>query len=480
MKKIAVNVLSVILAVALAMVPITSTTAMAANEAEVVAQVTVNGTVYEFDSLSSAVAAAATGSNLTVYLVKNYILPADLEIPSNVTVTIPTSADYNDTITGVNNVTGNGSSGSPNVTLTIPAGVTLDVKGSLLVAGNQQSTQPRTGFLTGNYGAINLQGSIVVNGTLYARGEITGPGSVTVTSVGKVYERFEIADWRGGTESDKAARKDVFPFSLYSFAGINADLNVMPGAFLYGQLFIHAGGRNVSMDIPLIGYTTQTGEGYTLESYLIGINDKDVDGDGNGDGFVTLSRDAETGVTTITTRNVNVVTGNMQIRITIFGITLYEFNSAEADCPFGYKMNVVLESGTTMTVGTELEVLPGCSITVKSGASIAVTDSVLEGKNIHGSMNFYGTDAYKKDFYFGTAADWDYNVAAQLSVEDGGQVTAGSTNDISSTEPTFNNVDGYEAVPGDPTVPVLEWNQGTSEVVTVWFYKGTPKPTTAE
>ena len=94
MKKIIMNVISVIMAVALVLVPLSTTPAKAANDAEVVARFTYSGQVYEYDTLSQAIADASTVGNLTVYLVSNYTLPADLEIPSNVTVTIPTSADY--------------------------------------------------------------------------------------------------------------------------------------------------------------------------------------------------------------------------------------------------------------------------------------------------------------------------------------------------------------------------------------------------
>ena len=137
MKKIIMNVISVIMAVALVLVPLSTTPAKAANDAEVVARFTYSGQVYEYDTLSQAIADASTVGNLTVYLVSNYTLPADLEIPSNVTVTIPTSADYNDTNVGAANVDGIGTTASAYVTLTVPKGVTLDVKGTLLVAGNQ-------------------------------------------------------------------------------------------------------------------------------------------------------------------------------------------------------------------------------------------------------------------------------------------------------------------------------------------------------
>ena len=462
MKKFIMNVISVIMAVALVLVPLSTTPAKAANDAAVVARFTYSGQVYEYDTLSQAIADASTVGNLTVYLVSNYTLPADLEIPSNVTVTIPTSADYNDTVTGVNNVSGNGTSGSPNVTLTIPVGLTLDVKGTLLVAGNQQSTQPRSGFLTGSYGAIDLQGSIVVEtgGKLYARGEImsTGEttGTVTAKSGSSVYERFQIADWRGGTASQNAYEDDnIFPFSLFELGGITANSVFMNGSNLFGQAFIYAAGQG--NDVTVFYLTAEPGsEG---ETSLLQFTDKT-----RTDDNITFTH---AGDETTLTVNGHVATGDLTFTYQVI-IFNYTISSRGLECPFGYHTNIVVANGGTVDVNSKLVFLPGCDVTLEGNGAI----NVPAGSEI----NFFGANTYKTDYYLGNAADWNVNAPATLTIGTSANVNVADTGILSSTDPTFGNFFGRKFSETGKTVIVKEAIQATGStaytVAEVTFYDG--------
>lgn len=453
------------------LVSILATGVLAVNDDTVAVLRKSGGTETEYTSVNTALLLAASGD--TVYVVKNTKLTGNVTVKTGVTLVIPTSSDYTaDNTTTGHNVSGNGSAETAYATLEIPAATTLTVNGTLIVAGNQQSTQPRSGFLTGDYGAIDLQGDIVVNGTLYARGEISGTGKVTATSTGSVYERFQIADWRGGTASNKAKNNGVFPFDLYDLGGISANLVLNSGAQLYGQAFIVAASRNISMNIPVITYSGEvTTDEYKFEGSIISMS-------GTG-GTVTFTT-AANNVKTITVKDATLRTGNLSYSLKILGFEIFGFDSAGMDCPFGYHMNVVLDQGATMEVGTMLKIMPQCTFTVKNGAHLIITDGhKSNGDVVHGSMNFYGKDGFKKEYYFGTAATWTYTDPARLTVETGGEVEVGDANTISSTDQAFTNVDGFEAASDEATVPVLEWNQTADEKVTVWFYKGTPTPTTA-
>lgn len=469
--------LTSILAVALSLLLVIACLPIAALAAdnETVAVIWFEGEKSEYTDLSTALTDAAEG-NLTVYLVTDYKLPSNETIPSGVTLIIPTNDNFDDKTTG-NNVSGDGTAENAHITLEIPSGLTLEVEGTLLVAGNQQSTQPRSGFLTGEYGAIDLQGNILVKagGTLYARGEImsTGEkiGTVTAEDKSSVYERFQIADWRGGTASNHAKNNGVFPFDLYDLGGISANLVLNSGAQLYGQAFIRAASRNISMNIPVISYSGEVvTEEYEFEGSIItmfGTN-----------GTVTFTT-AANNVKTITVKDATLRTGNLYYSLKILGIEIFGFDSADMDCPFGYHMNVVLDQGATMEVGTMLKIMPQCTFTVKNGAHLIITDGhKSNGDVVHGSMNFYGKDGFKKEYYFGTAATWTYTDPARLTVETGGEVEVGDANTISSTDQAFTNVDGFEAASDEATVPVLEWNQTADEKVTVWFFEGTHKPVT--
>ena len=441
MKKIIMNVISVIMAVALVLVPLSTTPAKAANDAEVVARFTYSGQVYEYDTLSQAIADASTVGNLTVYLVSNYTLPADLEIPSNVTVTIPTSADYNDTNVGAANVDGIGTTASAYVTLTVPKGVTLDVKGTLLVAGNQQGSVPKTGFLTGSYGAIDLEGDIVVGGKLYARGEISGAGTVTANNGGSVYQRFEINDWRGGNASQGAYDEKVFPFNLYSLKGISSKEVYNSGSALYGQAYITAS---------IFG----TRIGLNVEVPYVGNNEDDYLVFSSGNGSIDFVDDGD--ITTVSINNISLRTSNLT-----FNYPFASISSENLIAPFGYNTNVALENGGELIVRTMLKFLPGCTFTVEEGSTLNISKDA--------AMYFYSEGVYQKA-WCDYSGEWGYENAAVLNVTGG---TVNNEGILASSSESFGNILGLGTITngGDATVDEVTQSGTSVTVVHVPFYK---------
>lgn len=462
MKKILQVVLSLILAVAL-LIPVTKLPAKAA-EGEIVARFTYRNQVYEYDKLETAIANAATVGDLTVYLVSNYTIPSDLEIPSNLTLTIPTSANYNDTFSGNDNKGGEAPSpGDVHATLTVPSTLKLIVNGTLLVAGNQQSTTGRSGFLTGSYGAINLEGELIVNGKLYARGKIEGTGTVTANKGSSVYERFEISDWRGGNASKSSFDADVFPFNLYELGGIDTDLVVHAGASLFGQSYIYAStlGRGASIDVPYIGTVGAEGN-YDVTGSILTFGASDTDG------TITLSK--ANGKTNVTIENAEIETGNISYTVRIFGIPIYDFSSKNTDCPFGYNMDVIIKN-STVDIRTRIKFLPGSSFTVDAGSTLTITAS--------GAMYFYAANTYEARYCNTIPAGWDVKLPAILQVN-GGTVINNGTLASSSLGETIDNIKGLGEITKGEEVTVNEVTQsGTSvTIVPVKFYKAV-LPTTA-
>ncbi len=412
---------------------------------------TSSGEVRSYTSLSTAITAASLFGRPTIYLTGNYTLPGDLAIPALQTVVIPTSDAYNDTETGVANVSGNGTTGEAHVTLTVPDGVNLEVNGTLLVAGNQQSTQPRTGFLTGAYGAINLEGNLIVNGTLYARGEISGTGTVTANKGGTVYQRFQIADWRGGTESQNAYTDSdgeeegdhrVFPFNLYDLGGITANQTYMNGSSLYGQAYVRASIFQFNINVPYFNTLDD-------DEYLVKFT-----GDG---GSIHMSRDGD--LTTITIDGAALTSGGLT-----FSSYGYDFNSKGLECPFGYNTKVELVNGSVLNVQTLLKILPGCTMTVDETSTLDVTSA--------GAMYFYAEKTFSENYFFhpyGTT--WDYDAAATLT--NSGTVTVEGI--LGSTDVNFSNITGTNLTAND-TVTIYEYQQnvGPQEVE---FHVYTPNPT---
>lgn len=418
----------------------------ATNETVAVLRYTEDGeTKYEnYTSLNTALVDAASGD--TVYVVGNAILATNGTVKTGVTLVVPTSENYeDDTTTGYANVSGNGTTGEAYRTLTIESGATLTVNGTLLVAGNQQSTQPRSGFLTGAYGAINLQGSIVVNGTLYARGEIYGNGTVTANNGGTVYQRFQIADWRSGTASrDSYQQYNVFPFNLYELGGISVTTVFENGSTLYGQAFIYASGTGETVTVYYIG-----------DDGLLKFADENASADN-----ITFTHNGDN-----TTINFNgdVATGDLKFSLRVLIFT-YTISSAGLECPFGYHTDIVANDGASVTINSKLVFLPGCDVTVKEGATLTINSGM--------ELNFFAAGTYKDTFYLGNAATWNVNDPAVLNVEDG--ATLNITGILSSSDRDLSNLKGPDFVPEGEMFTITEiiQNVGSTSITpeTVDFY----------
>ena len=391
-----------------------------------------DGSETEYTSINTALSRAVNGS--TVYLVKCASLTASTSVKNGVTLVIPTSLNYTDdsnTEGGANAGNSNAPAGTPYSILTIPAGMELTIDGTLIVAGNQQGSWPRSGFLTGNYGAVNLLGTLTVNGTLYARGEIYGSGEVVAKNGSRVYERFEMADWRGGTASRAAYRLEIFPFSLYNLGGISSKTTFEYGSFLTGQSFIYVLSSNLTVEIPYIR-STGSSNGYIVNTTV-----------GSNIVFTTSNN-----VTTITVNGGTLETGDLS-----FSALGYSFDSSGLACPFGYKTNVVINNGSTLNVNTKLKIIPGCSITVNDGGTINIKSD--------GAMYFYTGSAYKSNFNW---ANW--STTANATLTNHGTVVV--TGELGSSAQGLTNIPGFTATGG--TYTMTEYIQSSSSTDTVTFY----------
>lgn len=396
----------------------------------------------------------------TVYLIKNYDLKGIATVKEDVELYIPTNATYTDTDTGSNNVSSNAGPGDPYVTLNIFPDATLTVNGTLVVAGNQQGSNPRTGYLTGDYGNVNLEGKIEVYGTLYARGEISGTGTVTAYSGSTVYERFQIADWRGGTASYNANSRNVFPFNLYDLGGISARLVVNKGATVRGQAFVYASSQGHSESVSYIGnsatdnslvYFSGTGEEADNDTITFYQNTVTINGD-------------------VATNNLTFV-----VKAEIYGITFdVTVTTANKQCPFGYNTDVVAASGSNVTVNTHLKVLPGCNFTVEEGATVNIASG--------GSAFFYTADKYSNTWNHANWPTESDNVGdATLTIETSETGAGTVTGLVGSTSATLDNIKGLgDLTPtGSETIVELTQSGTTVTPVNVEFYTIT-LPVTAE
>ena len=293
---------------------------------------------------------------------------------------------------------------------------------------------PQAGFLTGDYGAIQLEGDLVVNGTLYARGQINGGGTLTANKGGTVYQRFEIADWRGGTASLRAYNNEehsVYPFELYQTGGVNVSAVYMNGSKMMGQSYIYSNQQTVGAisTVNIIGSSNS----------LLTFDDAN-----DTDASIDFAYNTTTGVFTATI-NGSVSTGDISVDISIFGIHFPL--TATGVGPFGYVLNIVLPEKSTFNVSNELKLLPGCTITVNKDATL----------NASGRLYAYTSSAYSADY---NNAHWTNANDAIIEVLDGGILKG----NIGSPDPNFGNIHGVTLTENMTSEKVWEVTQSGTTV----------------
>lgn len=452
MKNIKKACIAIVMVVAMVSVLLIPAGAVNVEQDEIVAYGIFEGDVYDFTSIDDAIETGKLFSTPHIYVVGKANLSTSTDIPSDMTLVIATSEDYTKDTKDGNNV--NEVAPDPQgafATLTIPSGVTLTVAGTLIVAGNQQGHRPQSGYLTGKYGAIDLQGNLDVTGTLYARGEIGGSGTVTVKSEGKVYQRFEIADWRGGTVALSAYTSGVFPFSLYQLGGISAKTIYKKGSFLYGVAYIFASGSGHPQEVNILGNSTS-------DKSLIYFSGDETETDSD----VTMANGTLTVNGTVATNNLSVT-----VNVEYHGIPIsYPVSTSGKECPFGYNLNLAVSEKGSLTINNLIKFLPGCKVDVQSGGELTVGTG--------GGMYFYTADAYLADF---NGAGWTSDEDATLI--HGGTVTV--NNIIANSSTDFINVQGFQAATKtDGTYDTVGVREYSTSLQTVTFYKGIPVPTPAE
>ena len=186
-----------------------------------------------FDDLNEAVSYAKANSQSKITLATDGSISGNYTIPAGITLLIPFDAAgtlYTDSPAAIRTAPAS----KPFRTLTMSDGTSITVNGAISLGGRYYaaggSEQGRT---VGDYGYIKMadNSSITVKngGNLYAWGFISGSGSVLAESGAKVYEFYQIADFRGGSASSDMGNK-VFPFSQYFVQNIEVPLTLNAGA----------------------------------------------------------------------------------------------------------------------------------------------------------------------------------------------------------------------------------------------------------
>ena len=375
----------------------------------------------EYTDAETFLKAMEGASKGTFMIYNDYTLHRSATVPSGVTLLLPYNAsETTGKAEGNKNNAGIRESWADEgkylyMTMTIPQGKTLTVKGTFTVGGiTGYPDQSSQGHTSGAYSQAVCEGAITVNGTMNTYGLVKGGGTVTLNNKSTLNLPFLINDFDGGTNTQALYDDGVFPFNQYAVNNVQAKCVMNYGCTVIGKakLYFHTLDQFTDTDITLVGASegalqmssgsviTATYDASKKIPVKFGTNDL-----------------SDFGKMTLTTKG-NVKAGNVKIKYSI-----YSFDSSTYDLGIPYVFDFVIESGA-LTVPYLYRVMPGCNITVKSGAILSVTGKlqVVDGwEQKPLATKRYPSSAQMKSAGFSQSADLIVN--GTLSVGSGATFT---------------------------------------------------------
>ena len=404
-----------------------------------------------FADLNEAVAYAQANSQSTITLASDGSISGSYTIPAGITLLIPFDAAgtlYTDAPAAIRTTPAS----KPFRTLTMSEDTSITVNGAIslggryFAAGGSQQGRP-----VGDYGYIKMadNSSITVKngGNLYAWGFISGSGSILAESGAKVYEFYQIADFRGGSASSGMGH-GVFPFSQYFVQNIEVPLTLNAGANEQVYSGVYASSTTFTTAINFIGDTGM----FKVES-----------------GSFTKDYDEKTD------RLVFTVNGEAALNTLSLKLASMKVNSASYVLPITNNITINIQSGN-VTINQDAALLAGVEVNIAEGAGLTVAN----GKNIY----FYDSDEWNSDNFVwgpckfksvayapGKAYNRSNNDLVDAKMDVNGSVTAigaiyttGSGADICSSNGTGKYI--QQGVPGTATA-TYQYNANGNKAVTI-------------
>ena len=321
-----------------------------------------------YDDLNEAIAAAQQASAAYVVLKSSGILASGTyTIPANIKLLIP--YDDDNTHSGSDPDTEKmPSSGwltpEPFKTLTMADGAVIKVenKASIEVAANHYASHGGKDFggrPVHYYGHIVMQGKSRIElesgANLYAWGYITGStdAKVIAKSGSTIYEKMQVADYRGGTATTPITSAGVFPFSQYYIQNVEVREVIQSGANLICHAAIYA---------------------YSIQNNTVNFMGADS---GNSSPMFALGADSEAVkyYDPTTDRLIVDVSGSFSFN----SISLMGYNTKDFVLPLQQNLTINIKSGAVATVNQDIMLQPGCQINIDNGATL----KIASGKNVH-------------------------------------------------------------------------------------------------
>ena len=317
-----------------------------------------------FDDLTIASICATGSTNKIVVLLKDATLEGNHTVAAGSTLLIPYEATNKCPTTDPVSTTGNISTKVAYRTLTLASGATITVEGAVSVAAEHVGTQGSNiygGAVKSTYGCIQLNDgsnlTIAKSATLYAWGYIIGEGTVTALNGATVYEKMQITDYRGGTNTLTIAGRGegVFPFNQYYVQNIESAITLHHGALLKAHAALVISGDTIfASSIDFIGGDTamfQIAEDSSITKRYDGTTDRLI--------FDTLG---------------NISMKNLVLNVN--GVPLIGsmvVDSAEYVLPINGNVTINIGTGMT-TIKQDILLQPGTQVNVASDAILVLGD----------------------------------------------------------------------------------------------------------
>ena len=357
------------------------------------------------------VAANASAGEKTVLLKADYVLPTDItdhsgtyvtlvdgvaayRLPDGVTLVVPddTESTAYDRVENLNTEPGPGTAFR---TLTVPEKVSLTVPAtSKLVVNAVQGAKngaSSMGRIIGDYGQMEVKGTVDIYGTLYARGFVTGSGQVTAESGANIYQLMQIQDWRGGSVTFNMYNY-LMAINMYSFENIMANMTYEGGSSLSVQACIAASGTCFAVDVPAMTDGTHGASIFIL----------------NKDGQIKTAYDKEHD-----RLDIRMTKGTVKMQYLELNMSMgkdeagkdqgLKINSANYPLAVNDSMSITVEKGATLQTDYDLKFLPGTSVTVEEGATMVVSESShLYFYSLKSYNTGYANDQYRTRLNYAT------------------------------------------------------------------------------
>ena len=324
-----------------------------------------SGGSYMFNDLNAAAAKAATLPSKVVIPMFSGTLPAgNYTIPAGVTLLIPFDSANTLCTTEPKTVAVDANNFvQPYAyrTLKMASGAHIAVNGAISLSGTQNTDMAKgtpygpVGFITMDSGS-----TITINngGKLYAWGYITGSGAVTVKSGGKVYECFQISDWRGGngTSAMQENKYKIFPVTQYYVQNVEVPMTLEAGSAEYGHMAVNISIVGIQTTlVPFIGSESmfRISTGSIVKDYVESEDRMDV---------------------SLTNANLTIAPLEISIVLSIIPIPIV-FNSKDYVLPVTSNMTLNINTGSTIDLSQDIAFLPGCEVNIAQGATCTVSNN---------------------------------------------------------------------------------------------------------